>query len=109
MKYYPLNRNYTYNESKIYPVNKVINNNKTLIDLTLDNIDPTNVLNGTTFHLSNGKRANGKANSILLEKLFPVGSILYTGTADNPASFLGGRWKTLELVGYDMPAFIRKK
>lgn len=82
MKYYPLNRNYTYNESKIYPVNKVISNNKTLIDLTLDNIDPVNVLND--------KRANGKANSILLEKLFPVGSILYTGTADNPASFLGG-------------------
>lgn len=108
MKYYPLTRNYTYSEELYGPVNKVVADSKTLIDLTIDTIDESKVLDGYTFHLPNGRRAIGKANSSLLDTYFPIGIIVYTGSDDISAyTKLGGTWKRLELTDYSGYAYQR--
>lgn len=41
-------------------VNKVVVNDETVLDLTADTVDPTNMLSGVRAHMSNGEQATGR-------------------------------------------------
>lgn len=71
--------------------NKVVYDGNTLIDLTQDDVTPSDVKSGVYFHGADGVRTQGT----LVEKTLPIGSIYESVTNTNPSSDLGNTWEYL--------------